>query len=119
MKVTILYRVAPKTPVVSTDLRRWYGELSEAEYHYFKQYRSEYKNQYCDIREEYPEGDEAFDNDICAQEELSALNYEILNEALHQWCSYAMLDILEDLHVLKENADITEHDIDIVGCRIG
>ena len=119
MKVTIYFHIIDAPLYENKRIQTWEGELTENEYNHFKERKMRDRSQYNDIRAEYPEADDLFQHDHSAQEELCALNYDILRESLPQWCDYALQYILEDQQLYHPNIPLTVGNIDVDGCRFG
>ena len=89
MKVTILYKMIIDGPTYRTDVMEWEGKLTTSEYRKVQVAKMQHKYEY----EELCDADEENNPD---NSEVLALNYQVLEEALPQWCEKTTNSIIEE-----------------------
>lgn len=114
MKVIIQYHIHITRPSLPHERGTWETEISNDEFQHFMACKSSHRWEFQEIREEYPGSDEDFENNPSAQEEICALNFEILRETLPHWCKNAQSHLYDDL--LKQHPALSVSDLDIDGC---
>ena len=111
MKVTILYRIIIDGPTYRTETMEWTGELNASDYRKIQVYKMQHKYEY----EELCDADDENDHD---NSDVLALNYDVLLEALPNWCEKASESILAGTYneVSNEMGGSAGCCLDIIGC---
>ena len=111
MKVTILYKMIIDGPTYRTDVMEWEGKLTTSEYRKVQVAKMQHKYEY----EELCDADEENNPD---NSEVLALNYQVLEEALPQWCEKTTNSIIGETYneVSNEIGANSGSYLDIVGC---
>ena len=118
MKITILYRMTGGHLKNEAEEKKLTFDLSRDEYLHYKSCKIERKEDYIDLRAQY-KSDEEFAKDIDVQEELSSLNYEVLQEALPEWCEHVGKTIVEGVNsCCLDGERYSLKNLLIEGCRI-